>query len=193
LVFLYEARISMRSQLTVPANNQEEESVMSNFITVGKRLIPIRDIVLVEPYEARGDAPITSEKTFRGRVVLLDRDSALIEETPEAFGENHGLRLIEKDRSAINTAVARFRVEIFEPSQGFTPTKPYRTRLKWMQGEDEHSKLLVTEPEAVLAIVMGETEVPAADEKLPPARSANSSRPRRARNVPRSRAAPQQV
>src|ERR1700742_2754022 len=122
----------------VQINYEQQESVMSNFITVGKRLIPIRDIVLVEPYEPREDAPITTEKNFRGRIVLIDRDSVLIEETPQAFSESHGLSLIEKDSSAINPTAARFRVEIFEPSHGFTPTKAYRTRLKWMQGEDEH-------------------------------------------------------
>ena len=61
----------------------------------------------------------------------------------------HGLHLFTEDSVAVNQAIV-FRVEMFEPTEGFNPTKPYKTRLKWRDlAGNEQSKLLLTEPETV--------------------------------------------
>ncbi|MGY3235624.1 hypothetical protein ACVWZ4_003833 [Bradyrhizobium sp. USDA 4472] len=60
---------------------------MFHIITVGKRLVPIEDIAIVEAFEARDDPSLRSSKEFRARVVLVDRESLLIEQTQEAFAK----------------------------------------------------------------------------------------------------------
>lgn len=149
---------------------------MSDFIMIGKRLVPRGQIALVETYEAGERSRLQTTRDFKARVVLLNRDSLLVEQTPEAFAESSGLRMLPTDRSAINRTV-QFSVEKFEPSEGFTPAKPYTSRLRWRDLDgNEQSKLLLTDPETVLAVISGtQTEA-----KLPPARG-NGTRPRRAR------------
>jgi hypothetical protein len=66
--------------------------------------------------------------------------------TVEAFAEANKFRRLPDDNVATNPAV-RFRVETFEPSEGFQPRKPYQSRLKWRdQDGNEQSKLLLTKP-----------------------------------------------
>ena len=124
---------------------------MSTFVTVGKRLIPRNHIAFVEPYDPAANPRFQTSRDFRGRVVMVNRDSILIEERPEAFAEANGLRMLTADRVATNPAV-HFRVETFLPAEGFTPAKAYMTRLLWrdLDGNDQ-SKLLLSEPETVLA------------------------------------------
>ena len=69
----------------------------------------------------------------------------LSESAPQEFVDAHGFRMLADDNMAVNPAIA-FRVETFEPTDGFTPTKSYATRLKWRDGDNEHSKLLLTKP-----------------------------------------------
>jgi hypothetical protein len=79
------------------------------------------------------------------------RYNVLTEETVEAFAEANKFRRLPQDNVATNPAV-RFRVETFEPSEGFQPRKPYQSRLKWCdQDGNEQSKLLLTKPETVIA------------------------------------------
>jgi hypothetical protein len=75
-----------------------------------------------------GDPP--PRPSFKARVVLIDRYNVLTEDTVEAFAEANKFRRLPDDNIATNSAV-RFRVETFEPSEGFTPRKPYQSRLKW--------------------------------------------------------------
>ena len=76
--------------------------------------------------------------------MLIDRYNALTEDTVEAFTEANNFRRLPDDNVATNPAV-RFRVETFEPSEGFQPRKPYQSRLKWRdQDGNEQSKLLLT-------------------------------------------------
>jgi hypothetical protein len=105
-----------------------------------------------------------SDKAFKTRVVLIDRQSLLTEETVEALATGHGLRLLMEDQIVINPAI-RFNVETFAPTEGFEPTKPFRSRLIWRDLQsDTQSKLLLSAPETVLAIaVTGEAEKPSGD------------------------------
>ena len=58
---------------------------MSNIVTVGKKLIPREHIAFVEPYEPSANSRLHTTREFHGRAVLLDRESVLIEELPQAF------------------------------------------------------------------------------------------------------------
>ena len=47
--------------------------------------------------------------------------------------------MLVEDDVAVNPAVA-FRVETFAPTENFTPSKPYQTRLLWRDGTStDHS------------------------------------------------------
>lgn len=162
-------------------------SAASGIITVGKRLVPIEDIALVEAFEAREDSRLRSKKEFRARVVLVDRESLLIEQTQEAFAKANGFHWLAADQVALNPAI-RFRVENFAPAEGFAPTKPYATRLRWHDGDNDQSKLLLARPEDVIALLAAPTR-PA---PLPPRGSAGSSKLRRARRNARTSTPPAQ-
>ncbi len=132
---------------------------MSNFIIVGKRLIPREHIAFIEPYDPSANPRFQTSRDFKGRVVMVNRDSILIEEMPQAFAEANGFRMLPIDKVATNPAI-HFRVETFVPAEGFTPAKAFATRLLWrdLDGNDQ-SRLLLSEPETVLAIaVTGEGE-----------------------------------
>ena len=127
---------------------------MSNTITVGKRLIPTEQIAFVEPYDPSANPKFQTSREFQARLVMLNRESVLAEETPQAFAHANGFRMLQMDGVATNPAV-HFRVESFAPAEGFTPGKPYTTRLLWrdLDGNDQ-SKLLLTDPETVLAVAV---------------------------------------
>lgn len=127
-------------------------------IKIGKRLIPTEQIALIEPYVPAANSRIKTERQFQARVILIHRDSVLTEETPEAFAETNAFRMLAEDRIATNPAVSFF-VETFEPTEGFQPTKPYATRLRWRDQDGEvQSKLLLTRPETALSVaVKGQT------------------------------------
>lgn len=128
---------------------------MASFIVVGKRFIPPEYIAFVEPYDLLTARPqLRTSRWFQGRVVMVNRDSILIEEAPVVFAEANGFRTLAADRTATNPAIA-FRVEAFLPVEGFTPSKAFATRLLWRDLDgDEQSKLLLSDPETVLAVVV---------------------------------------
>ena len=130
-------------------------------ITIGKRLISAEQIAFVEPFDPNANPDFKPEKDFKGRIVLLNRDAVLTEETPAAFAEAHALHLFAEDDVAVNRAIV-YKIEIFEPTESFNPTKPYKTRLKWSDASGaEQSKLLVTPPETVIAeILQAKVEAP---------------------------------
>ena len=148
-------------------------------ITIGKRLVPADQVAFVEAFDPSANPDFKPEKEFKGRVVLLNREVLLTEQTPQEFAAEHKLHLFTEDGVAVNRAI-QFKIEIFEPTESFTPKKPYQTRLKWsdLAGE-EQSKLLLTAPETVIAeILQAETET-AAPPKRParrPARGRKGSR-----------------
>jgi hypothetical protein len=157
------------------------EAFMNSVITIGKRLIPAEQIALIEPFDPASNPEFKSDKPFKARVVLLNRDTMLAETTPQEFAQAHGFRMLAEDSVAVNPAIG-FRVETFEPTETFRPEKPFATRLKWRDGDGaEHSKLLLTRPETVIAVaVRGESE-PGAATKTPLPRPVRS-RARRAGN-----------
>jgi hypothetical protein len=103
---------------------------MENVITLGKRLLPFEQIVLIEPFDPSSNPDFKPAKEFKARVVLLNRDTVLTETTPQEFASAQGFRLLTEDNVAANPAIP-FKVESFEPTETFKPTKPYLTRLKW--------------------------------------------------------------
>ena len=130
---------------------------MTTTITIGKKLIPLEQIALVEPFDPEAASNIQTDRLFKTRIVLLDRDSVLMEEELPEFAERHGFRMLNEDGIATNPAI-HFNVEGFTPSAGFEPRKPYRSRLVWRDLDGERqSRLLLTEPGEALAIsVRGE-------------------------------------
>ena len=150
---------------------------MTNTIQVAKRLVPVEQVALIEPYIPVEGAPLRSAKEFKGRIVLLNRDSILTEEEPGHLAKAHGFRMIVLDQVATNPTVS-YAVEIFEPGDSFTPVRPFRTRLLW-RGPDRmtHSRLLVASPETVLAVAVRGERDPEAPAEAP---EDEASRPRRA-------------
>lgn len=127
---------------------------MQNTVVIGKRLVPLEQVAMVEPVDPVGLAKLQTDRPFQARLVLIDRESVLTEEAVAGFALTHGFRVLAEDGIATNPAV-HFRVEAFEPMEGFTPTKPYQTRLLWRDPDGQaQSKLLVTAPEDVLATVV---------------------------------------
>ena len=127
---------------------------MSNFVTVGNRLVPRDQIALVEPFDPAANPTFQTTRDFKARLVLIDRTSILLEQPLEEFAGANSFRILPNDSVALSPVV-RFRVETYVPGEGFAPTKPYKTRLLWrdLDGNDQ-SKLLVSEPEAVLTIAV---------------------------------------
>ena len=153
---------------------------MNVTVTIGNRHIPLEHIVAVEPFDPETQLPIPSERVFRARVILVNRDTFLMEDIVEDFSQRHGFLLLSEDKISVNAADIRFRVEGFVPASGFKPAKPYRSRLVWtdLDGEKQ-SKLLLSPPETVLAVaVRGEPEPAAEAPKSPPTRRARNSRRR---------------
>lgn len=127
---------------------------MSNLMHVGKKLIPIEHVALIEPYIPTPDSPIKTTREFKSRIVLLNRDSVLSETAPGEMAEVHSFRMLASDSVATNPAI-HFGVERFVPAENFTPSKDYLTRLSWTDLEgNSQSKLLLTSPEDVLSIAI---------------------------------------
>ena len=123
-------------------------------ILIGKRLIPIEQIALFEPFDEASRGRMQSDRNFQTRIVLLNRDSVLAEDAPGAFAEQNGFRSLNEDSIATNPSVP-FSVEAFEPTADFKPDKPYRSRLLWRDQTGKiQSKLLLSSPEDVLATVV---------------------------------------
>jgi hypothetical protein len=148
-------------------------------ITIGKRLVPAEQLAFVEPFDPSGKPEFKPEKDFKGRVVLLNREIVLTEQTPQEFAAEHDLHLFAEDSVAVNRTI-RFKIEIFEPTESFKPLRPYKTRLKWSDpAGDEQSKLLVTPPETVIAEILQAKTEPSTPAKRParrPARGRSGSR-----------------
>jgi hypothetical protein len=158
---------------------------MSNLIRVGKRLVPLEHVALVEPFVLAPDSPLRTNRDLHARIVLLDRAVILSESTPEDISAAHGFRLLPLDRVATNPAI-RFGVEEFEPSEDFKPSKDFLSRLTWTDVDRApYSKLLLTAPEVVLAIAVRGEEAPVPGQDNDDAPSAPK---RRRRNAARAAA-----
>lgn len=127
---------------------------MSDTIQVGRRFVPLEHIVLLEPFDPATQPRMQSEKAFQTRIVLIDRDSVLSEESLAELATRHSFRMLEEDGIAVSP-LTHFSVEAFEPREGFAPNKPYKSRLLWRGPSQEfESKLLMTAPEALVAIAV---------------------------------------
>lgn len=154
-----------------------KEMPMNATVTIGRRLVPLEHIALVEPFDLAAQTRIKSERPFQARIVLIDRESILTEEAPAAFAGKHGFRALSEDGIATNPAI-HFTVASFEPSEGFAPAKPYRSRLSWRDQDGQaQSKLLLAAPETVLAVVVRGGGEPSA--AAMPAKTAGRRRNRR--------------
>lgn len=150
--------------------------ILMKLITIGKRLVPAEQIAFVEPFDPAANPEFKPEKAFKARIVLLNREIVLTEQTTQEFAALHELHLFAEDGVAVNRAIV-FRIETFEPTEGFKPAKAYHTRLKWRDlAGGEQSKLLVTDPETVI------TELLNAKIATQPAAKRPSRRPPRGRN-----------
>ncbi|MDN3277439.1 hypothetical protein QWJ07_24450 [Frankia sp. RB7] len=138
---------------------------MNNVMTIGRRLVAIEQIAFIEPFDASSASGIETTKSFQARIKLVNRDSCLAEASVEDLAIEYNFRLLKEDRVGINPLVD-YRVETFEPTEDFTPAKPFKTRLLWDDPRgNECSKLLVTAPEDVLAVVTANDNSAAVIEK----------------------------
>jgi hypothetical protein len=79
---------------------------MTNVIQVSRRIIPVEHVALVEPFVSDANAPLRSAREFKSRIVLLDKDSVLSEDTPAQLAKAHAFRMIAADQVATNPVVA---------------------------------------------------------------------------------------
>jgi hypothetical protein len=127
---------------------------MQNVIRIAKRLIPLEQIALIEPYIADPTKPLNTTKEFRSRIVLLDKNSVLAEQSVATLSEAHSFRMIQPDGSATNPDIA-YWVERFQPTDAFKPEKPFQSRLLWRDPSGlAQSRLLLASPETILAIAV---------------------------------------
>jgi hypothetical protein len=121
-----------------------------NIITIRKRLVTAEQIALVEPFDPESNPEFKPEKDYKARVVLLNRDTVLLQTSPQEFSETNGFHFLADENVAVSPTMA-FRVETFMPTENFKPKKEYRSRIKWRDPDgNDQSKLLVMEPEAVV-------------------------------------------
>jgi hypothetical protein len=170
----YRARLYVSLVCDLNRNPLPAEAHMQDVITIGKRLVPVEQIAFVEPFDPASNPEFKPEKAFKARVVLLNRDTVLAEFGPQEFADAHGFRMLAEDNMAVNPAIG-FRVESFTATESFAPSKAFATRLKWRDRDgNEQSKLLLTAPETVIAVVLrGEAELDTG-----PKSSARRPRPR---------------
>jgi hypothetical protein len=155
---------------------------MSKTIEFGKRVVPVEQIALVEPFDPETQKNMYSARAFKSRIVLLNRDSILSETETRAFAEQHGFRVLPADGVATNPLI-HFSVERFEPTPDFQPSKPFISRLLWRdQDGNTQSKLLLMEAEDLIAtVVRGEASRIEGPEK--PAAAVTTRRTRRRRTT----------
>jgi hypothetical protein len=144
----------------------------------------VAHIALIEPFDPSAHPGMKSDRAFKARVVLIDRQSVLTEEPLEGFAAAQGFRFLAEEQIAINPAI-RFSVETFAPTEGFEPSKPFKSRLMWRDLDgNTQSKLMLSLPEQVLAIaVQGESGAARGGEVAGPSEGRNGSmRPRSRRS-----------
>jgi hypothetical protein len=128
---------------------------MENIITVGQHHLAIGQVACVEPFDASAQREdFRSDKPYRSRIVLLNRDTHLSEDTPEAFVTRYGFLFLAEDETAFNPGLF-YKVSSFTPTATFNPRKPFKTGVEWTDAFGEKQrKLLLTQPEIVLATLV---------------------------------------
>jgi hypothetical protein len=88
-------------------------------LTIGKRLISLEQIAYVEAFDPAANPEFKPEKDFKARLVLLNRDAVLTENSPEEFSEANGFHVLAEDNIAVKTSfdfaisLAR-RIQLYE-------------------------------------------------------------------------------
>jgi hypothetical protein len=144
-------------------------------LNIGKHLVPLEHIVLVEPFDPSTQTRMRTDKAYPTRVYLLDRETILAEEPLATFVEKHSFRRLSEDGIAANGNIF-FRGEAYEAQEDFKTNKLWR-------GPDgqSFSKLLLASPENALAVIVrGETD----------GSSPEGVKPNVTRRPPRRRTAP---
>ncbi len=78
-------------------------------LSIGKRLVPLEHIVLVEPFDPSTQTRMQSDKPFQTRVVLLDRENLLSEQALATFVDKHGFRRVSEDGVTTPTSTSALR------------------------------------------------------------------------------------
>lgn len=66
-------------------------------ITIGKKLVSVEQVAFVEPFDPTANPEFKPEKDYKGRIVMLNRDIVLTEQTPQEFAAEHELHLFTED------------------------------------------------------------------------------------------------
>jgi hypothetical protein len=82
---------------------------MQNVITLRREHIPVEQIAYIEPFEPPANGQFRPDKPYKGRVVLLSRETVLTEETPKDFAEANEFRFLREDNVATNPLIS-FRI-----------------------------------------------------------------------------------
>ena len=98
---------------------------MQNIITIGEEYVPVEQIAYIELFEPPANGQFKSDKPWKGRVVLLNRESVLTEDTPSDFAKANEFRFLPEDNVATNPIIP-FRVRAL--SRPKTSTRPSRSR-----------------------------------------------------------------
>jgi hypothetical protein len=123
-------------------------------LRIGKHLLPVEHVALVEPFDPATQKKMKSDRPFQARLVLVDRSSILIEQAVAAFAHEHGFHMLADDGIATNPLI-HFSVESFTATEGFKPEKRFQTRILWKDfDQNQQSKLLIAAPDTVLAIAV---------------------------------------
>ena len=69
---------------------------MQNIITIGPKHVPIEQIAYVDPFDPAANPEFKPEKSFKARVVLLNRETVLTESTPQEFAKPTGFGCFPK-------------------------------------------------------------------------------------------------
>jgi hypothetical protein len=72
------AAVAKFSPWTFQTKNKEIS--MTTTLTIGRRLVPLEHILLVEPFDPFTQTRMQSDRPFQTRVVLLDRESVLAQD-----------------------------------------------------------------------------------------------------------------
>lgn len=66
-------------------------------ITIGKKLVAVEQLAFVEPFDLLANPEFRPEENYKGRIVMLNRDIVLTEQTPQEFATEHELHLFTED------------------------------------------------------------------------------------------------
>jgi hypothetical protein len=100
-----------------------------NIIIIEREHVPVEQIAYIEPFETPANGQFKPEKAYKGRVVLINRETVLTEDTPQAFAEANEFRLLPEDNVATVTSGAKLtEKQRFEFAEVWCPGE---CRFRW--------------------------------------------------------------